>query len=160
VAVLGDGKLGALCVWTLRSAQLDVTWVGKHDEKLAIAGEGVTTCRLDRSEVLSRSFPVVIDATGSPSGLGNALRLGRPQGTVVLKTTVAGPHNMSLAPIVIDEVRLIGSRCGPFVPAIEALASGAIDVGPLIEAVCPLAEAEEAFRRAARPGARKIVLEN
>jgi threonine dehydrogenase-like Zn-dependent dehydrogenase len=159
VAVLGDGKLGALCVWTLKAAQLDVTWIGKHDEKLAIAGDGVTTCRLDRSEGLSKSFPVVIDATGSPSGLEAALLLVRPQGLVVLKTTVASPHNISLAPIVIDEVRLIGSRCGPFAPAIDALATGEIDVGPLIEAVYPLTEGEEAFRHAARPGARKVLME-
>ncbi len=158
LAVLGDGKLGALCTWVLRGAGADVTWVGKHNEKLALAGEGTKTCRLEEVGPLTRTFPIVVDATGSVSGLETAMRLVATRGTIVLKTTVAGPHTISLAPIVIDEFQVVGSRCGPFRPAIDALASGAIDVSPLIEKVYPLQKAEEAFAHAARPGTRKIVL--
>ena len=91
--------------------------------------------------------------------LPTALGLVHPCGTVVLKTTVAGNHDMSLAPVVIDEVRIIGSRCGPFPPAIAALASGAVDIRPLIAAEFPIEAAEEAFHAATRPGARKILLD-
>ena len=98
-------------------------------------------------------------ATGSSSGLPTALGLVRPCGTIVLKTTVAGRHDTSLAPIVIDEVRLVGSRCGPFPKAIAALAERRIDVRPLIGAVFTLEEAESAFRAAAQPGSRKVLIE-
>lgn len=158
VAVVGDGKLGLLCTWVARLQGAQVTLVGKHPEKLALAGAGVATALLAETSTLARSFDVVIDCTGSPSGLPSALALVRPCGTVVLKTTVAAPHEMSLAPIVIDEVRVIGSRCGPFPRAIEALRAREIDVLPLIGAEYSLDDAEEAFRAAAQPGARKVLL--
>ena len=101
---------------------------------------------------------MVVDCTGSAGGLETALKLVHPRGTVVLKTTVAGPHQTSLAPIVIDEVRVIGSRCGPFPKAIEALAAGRIDIRPLIAARFPLDRAEEAFAAAASKGARKVLM--
>ncbi len=100
----------------------------------------------------------MVEATGSPSGLPTALRLVRPCGTVVLKTTIAGTYAINLAPIVIDEIRVFGSRCGPFPPAIDALARRTIDVRPLIGAEFELDEAETAFEAAALPGARKIVV--
>ena len=93
-----------------------------------------------------------------PGGLEVALGLVKPCGTIVLKTTVAGPHATSLAPIVIDEVRVIGSRCGPFPKAIAALKTRAIDVRPLIGAVFSLDQAEEAFRAAGVPGAGKVLM--
>jgi threonine dehydrogenase-like Zn-dependent dehydrogenase len=158
MAVVGDGKLGLLCAWAARLAGAEVSLVGKHPEKLALAGGGITTHTVDQTARLGRDFDVVADCTGSPSGLESALGLVRPCGTLVLKTTVAGTHTLSLAPIVIDEVHLIGSRCGPFPPAIDALARRAIDVRPLIQAEFALAEAEAAFRAAAEPGARKIVI--
>jgi threonine dehydrogenase-like Zn-dependent dehydrogenase len=158
LAVLGDGKLGLLCTMAARGTGAEVHLVGKHDAKLALAGRGVATHRLEAADALARSFDVVIDATGSKTGLPTALRLVRPCGTVVLKTTVAGPYEIDLAPVVIDEVRLIGSRCGPFPRAIAALASGEVDVTGLIGRVFPLEEAEAAFQAAAEPGARKILL--
>jgi threonine dehydrogenase-like Zn-dependent dehydrogenase len=158
LAVLGDGKLGLLCAWATRLTGAEVHLIGKHDEKLARAGAGIETHRLADAESLNRGFDVVVEATGSPSGLSTALTLVKPCGTVVLKTTVAAPHQLSLAPIVIDEVRVIGSRCGPFPVAIQALADRRIDVRPLIEAVYPLVQAERAFEHAARPGVRKILL--
>jgi threonine dehydrogenase-like Zn-dependent dehydrogenase len=159
MAVLGDGKLGTLCAWVARLSGAEVHLVGKHPEKLALAGPNITTHLLADVAEMGRPFDVVADCTGSTTGLPTALSLVRPCGTVVLKTTVAGTYAANLAPIVIDEVRVIGSRCGPFSKAIEALAAGHIDVRPLIGGVYPLDQAEEAFRAAAVPGARKILIE-
>jgi threonine dehydrogenase-like Zn-dependent dehydrogenase len=158
LAVVGDGKLGLLCTWVAKLAGASVSLVGKHEQKLALAGAGVQAYQLSQAPGMGKSFDVVVDCTGSPSGLETALGLVRPCGTVVLKTTIAGPHQTSLAPIVIDEVRVVGSRCGPFPKAIAALAERRIDVRPLIGAEFPLDEAEAAFRAAAAPGARKIIL--
>ncbi len=158
LTVVGDGKLGMLCTWVARLLGARVSLVGKHPEKLAIAGEAIRPVLLDEAGVIARSQDVVVDCTGSKSGLETALRLVQPCGTVILKTTVAGEHSTSLAPIVIDEVRVIGSRCGPFSKAIMALESKAIDVRPLIGAEFPLDLAEDAFRAAAERGARKVIL--
>ena len=158
LAVVGDGKLGLLCAWVARGLGADVSLVGKHAEKMALAGDGIRPLRLDDAPKLARSQDVVIDCTGSTSGLVTALGLVTPRGTVVLKTTVAGPHEASLAPIVIDEVRVIGSRCGPFPEAIAALASRSIDVRPLIGAEFSLDQAEEAFRAAGEKGAKKVLM--
>ncbi len=156
VAVLGDGKLGLLCGWVARAEGGNVVLFGRHNEKLALAGPGIDV----RTEIGERPdrFPIVIEATGSPSGLKDAMRLVEPRGTIVLKTTMFEPHAVSLAPLVIDEIRLIGSRCGPFPRAIRSLVEGEVDVTPLIEAVFPLDQAEAAFAAAVRRGARKILL--
>src|SRR4051812_3816317 len=158
VAIVGDGKLGLLCAWATRLSGAEVSLVGKHPEKLDLAGARITTHTLDVARDLGRDFDVVADCTGSPSGLPTALGLVRPCGTVVLKTTVAGTYTIDLAPIVIDEIRLIGSRCGPFPPAIDALARRTIDVRPLIGAELDLNDAEAAFEAAATPGARKVLM--
>ena len=158
IAVLGDGKLGLLCAWVARLTGAQVHLVGKHPAKLALAGEVVQTHPLGDSG-FSRRFDVVADCTGSKTGLPTALRLVRPCGTVVLKTTVAGEFTIDLASVVIDEVRIVGSRCGPFPKAIEALASGRVDVRPLIGAVLPLDRAEEAFEMASAKGARKVLMD-
>jgi threonine dehydrogenase-like Zn-dependent dehydrogenase len=158
VAVVGDGKLGLLCTWVLRLTGAPTTLVGKHPEKLALAGADVATQTLDALPSLGRGFDVVVECTGSPTGLPTALKLVRPCGTVVLKTTVAGTYEIDLAPIVIDEVRVIGSRCGPFPRAIDALAGKQIDVRPLIGAEFALDDAEDAFRTASAKGAKKVIL--
>jgi threonine dehydrogenase-like Zn-dependent dehydrogenase len=158
LAILGDGKLGLLCAWATRLSGSSVTLIGKHAEKLALAGEGIATERLEQAGDLRRGFDVVVDATGSKDGLATALGLVRPRGTVVLKTTVAGSHEVDLAPIVIDEIRLLGSRCGSFPRAITALGAGLIDVRPLIEAEFSLDDADAAFAAANRRGARKVIL--
>jgi len=158
MAVVGDGKLGLLCAWAAHIAGARVSLIGKHRSKLALAGEGIATHNLDEAPRLARAFDVVADCSGSPTGLSTALGLVRPCGTVVLKTTIAGTHTLSLAPIVIDEVRLIGSRCGPFPRAIGALASREVDVRPLIGAEFPLGDADAAFSAASEKGARKVLL--
>ncbi len=121
-------------------------------------GEGIRPILLAEAGSIARSQDVVVDCTGSTTGLATALGLVRPCGTVVLKTTVAGEHATSLAPIVIDEVRVIGSRCGPFPRRSPRSQSRAIDVRPLIGAEFPLDRAEEAFHAAAARGARKVLI--
>jgi threonine dehydrogenase-like Zn-dependent dehydrogenase len=158
LAELGDGKLGLLCASVAQLTAAQVTLIGKHQEKLALAPPGVRTSLIDELASHSRAFDVVVDCTGSRTGLASALGLVRPRGTVVLKTTIAGPHEINLAPIVIDEIRVIGSRCGPFPKAIAALARREVDVTRLIEAEFRLADVESAFAAAALPGAKKVIV--
>ena len=156
--VLGDGKLGSLCALALAEQGCAVTLVGKHLDKLdKVAGRVQTVLHKDL-EQLPSDFPLVVEATGSPSGLPEALARVRPRGTIVLKTTVAAPHQADLSPIVINELSVLGSRCGRFAPALQALAEHRIDPSLLIEETFPLEHALEAFRQAERRGAGKILL--
>ncbi len=157
--VLGDGKLGALCALALADRGCAVTLLGKHPQKLAKIPHSVQTVALDQADSLPNDFPLVVEATGSPSGLPEAIRRVRPKGTIILKTTVAAPHNLDLSPIVINEIALLGSRCGRFAPALEALATGRIDPSFLIQETLPLERACEAFALAETPGAGKILLQ-
>jgi threonine dehydrogenase-like Zn-dependent dehydrogenase len=136
-----------------------VTLVGKHPEKLKLAKRaGVRTALLD--DWKPKLFDIVVEATGSTSGLEAAIAAVRPRGTLVLKSTIAGEHTLSLAPLVINEVTLVGSRCGVFPPALDALAQRKISVTPLIEKAYPLADGIDAVARAGERGARKILLKN
>lgn len=159
VAVVGDGKLGLLVVMALRARGIPVTAIGRHPRKLAlVAGPGVHP--LTAADPLpSARFDVVVEATGSPGGLRLALSLVRPRGTVVLKSTVHGTVELPTAALVVDEIHLVGSRCGPFPVALAAMADGSVDPRPLVEARYPLAEAEAALAHAQRPGALKVLLE-
>src|SRR5688572_4894612 len=157
VLVLGDGKLGSLCAQAVRLTGAKVTVIGKHADKLSLIKKaGVRTLPL--ADWQPRLFDVVVEATGSASGLELALTAVRPRGTLILKSTVAGNHQVSLAPIVINEINLVGSRCGPFPDALNALAQKQVSVTPLIEAVYSLNDGVAAFEHAARRGARKILL--
>jgi threonine dehydrogenase-like Zn-dependent dehydrogenase len=159
IVILGDGRLGNLCAQVLASVSDDVTVVGKHPEKLGLlASTGIATALLS-DPPLERGADIVVDCTGSPTGLPTALRLVRPRGTIVLKTTVAGEQTMAWAPMVIDEVTLIGSRCGPFDQAIAALAQGRVDVRPLISDRFPLTEGVRALTRAQEKGVLKVLLD-
>jgi threonine dehydrogenase-like Zn-dependent dehydrogenase len=155
--VLGDGKLGNLCAQVLRLTGASVTALGKHEDKLKlIKRAGVRTILLNDWQ--PRLFDVVVEATGSPSGLELALSAVRPRGTLVLKSTIAGNHDVSLAPLVINEITVIGSRCGLFPPALEALESKSVAVTPLIEKVYSLSDGIEAVTNATKQGARKFLL--
>jgi threonine dehydrogenase-like Zn-dependent dehydrogenase len=156
--VLGDGKLGYLVAQVLKLAGCQVTVRGKYREKLHLFERLGISVELVGERPLRPEYPVVVDCTGSSLGLQDALQAVRPRGTIVLKTTVAGSSGPNLAPVVVHEVQLLGSRCGPFPTALEALRTRQIDVEPLIEEVYSLSRAEEALERAARPGARKILL--
>jgi len=157
VLILGDGKLGNLCAQVLRLTGARVTALGKHEEKLKIIKRaGVRTVLL--KDWKPRLFDVVIEVTGSESGLQLAISAVRPRGTLVLKSTIAGEHHVSVAPLVINEITVIGSRCGPFAPALEALEERTVSVTPLIEKVYPLSYAVDAVSHAERGGTRKILL--
>ncbi len=159
VVVLGAGRLGNLCAQALAAAGCRVRVVGKHGEKLSILDRmGIATSRLDETSP-DRLADIVVDATGSASGLPTALGFVRPRGTVVLKTTIAGDQRLALAPIVIDEVTVVGSRCGPLAKALEALVDGTFDVTPLVGDVYDLEDAVEALQRAGSDrGVVKLVL--
>jgi len=157
VVILGDGKLGQLCAQVLYLAGARMTVVGKHLDKLAILGKlGLHTVLLADWQL--RKADLVVEATGSTAGLSLAIEAVRPRGTLVLKSTVAMPHSLSLAPLVINEVTVVGSRCGQFAPALQALKQRSVSVLPLIEQVYPLAEGLAAVERAAQSGARKVLL--
>jgi len=157
VVVLGDGKLGLLCAQVLHSTGARVCVVGKHPHKLRLLDQlGISTAVL--SDWQPRPADVVVEATGSTTGLQLAMTILRPRGTLVLKSTVATAHALSLAPLVINEITVIGSRCGRFPPALHALAHQRVAVVPLIDRVYPLAEGLDAVAHAARPGTRKILL--
>jgi threonine dehydrogenase-like Zn-dependent dehydrogenase len=159
VVVLGDGRLGNLCAQVLARIVDRVTVVGKHPEKLAVLDAlGIETCLLaDRPN--GRMADVVVECTGSSSGLPLALELVRPRGTVVLKTTIAGEQTLSLAPVVVDEVTIVGSRCGPFDRALDALAAGLVQVQPLISERFDLSDGVRAMTRAAAPDVLKVLLQ-
>jgi threonine dehydrogenase-like Zn-dependent dehydrogenase len=159
VVVLGDGRLGNLCAQVLAGLSDDVLVVGKHVEKLALLRElGIRTALL-RDVSADRGADIVVDATGSDTGLPTALTLVRPRGTIVLKTTVAGSQTLAWAPFVIDEVTLVGSRCGPFDRALAALASGQVKVDRLISNRFDLAKGVDALEHARTRPVLKVLLD-
>ena len=156
--VLGDGKLGILVALVLRLSGAPVSLAGRHGSKLSIAAaQGVTIVSLDDG-MATRAYDVVVEATGSAEGFRTALRAVKPRGKVILKSTAAEAEPMNLAPLVIDEITVVGSRCGPFRAALRALSGKRIDVRPLISARYPLARAEEGFVWAREPGVVKVIL--
>ena len=159
VVVLGDGRLGNLCAQVLATLSDRVLVVGKHPAKLALLDTiGIETALL--SDTLpERAADVVVDCTGSESGLPTALRLVRPRGTIVLKTTVAGTQTLAWAPFVIDEITLVGSRCGPFDQALAALEQGRVDVRPLISERLSLSDGLAALERAQAKGVLKVLID-
>jgi threonine dehydrogenase-like Zn-dependent dehydrogenase len=159
VVVLGDGRLGNLCAQVLAGLSNHVLVVGKHDSKLALLrAKGIATARLGDA-LDPRSADFVVDCTGSATGLPTALTLVRPRGTIVLKTTVAGSQELAWAPFVIDEVTLVGSRCGPFDRAIKGLERGEVDVRPLLADRFDLSDGIRALSRAQEPGVLKVLLD-
>jgi threonine dehydrogenase-like Zn-dependent dehydrogenase len=154
--VLGGGKLGPLVAQVLAADGYDVVLVARHVEALGwLSRRGV---RVVGTDIDLPRCGLVVDATGSREGLQRAIALAAPRGTLVLKTTVAGNHDVDLSPIVINELHVLGSRCGRFAPAIELLRTDAVDVAPLVTDRYSLSRVEEAFTRAAAPGVRKILV--
>src|ERR1700730_11149687 len=158
--VLGDGKLAQLIARVLRTAGLRVVMIGKHTGKLRLARLAeIKTTRLDsNASRRENAFTLVIEATGSPSGLATAQQITAPRGTLVLKSTFHGPANVETWPIVVKEITVVGSRCGPFHPALALLRSGRVDPRPLISRVFALKDAAEAIRYAQQPGVMKVLL--
>lgn len=156
--VIGDGKLGLLAAQVLHLTGARVLAVGKHASKLAILDKrGIATTLLDAWP--KKKADLVVEATGSPKGFEAALLATRPRGTLVLKTTAAERAPVDLARIVVDEIRVVGSRCGSFAPALRALAAGSVDVLPLVGARVPLRDAARALAEAAKPGMLKVLID-
>jgi threonine dehydrogenase-like Zn-dependent dehydrogenase len=151
-AVMGDGRMGLLIAQVLAAKGTPVQLFGKHDERLAVARDlGIEARRAPGPAPPARDrFDVVVEATGATDGLARALEMVRPRGTVVLKSTVHDRVAMSTWPIVVDEITIVGSRCGPFPPAIGLLAAGAVKVAHLVTRVTVLDEFERAFQEAER----------
>lgn len=163
VAVIGDGKLGLLAARVLSAEGAEVVVAGRHAEKLELVqGPRVRTMM---TEELVRTasdpeakFPVVVEASGRAEGIRSALEVVRPRGVIVQKTTVAGTSELDLSRVVVDEITIVGSRCGPFEPAIRAIAEGRVRVLDLVSKVFPLAEGPAAVEYAMRPGVLKVLL--
>jgi threonine dehydrogenase-like Zn-dependent dehydrogenase len=159
IAVIGDGKLGQLIARVLAGASSHLILIGKHDPKLQLArAAAVEAVHVASLEAGTAAFDVVVEASGSPSGLTLAQQLVRPRGTIVLKSTFHGQSEIDASAIVVNEVTLVGSRCGRFAPALEALASGKVDVEPLIEREYALEDGIAAMIEAASPGMLKVLL--
>jgi len=158
--VLGDGKLAQLIARVLRAAGLRVVMIGKHTSKLRLARLAGVETPQPGSRVSPRadSFTLVVEATGSPSGLALAQQITAPRGTLVLKSTFHGVSPVETWPLVVKEITAIGSRCGPFPPALRLLRSGRVDPRPLISRVFALKNAAKAILYAQRPGVMKVLL--
>jgi alcohol dehydrogenase len=160
VVVLGDGKLGLLVAQVLALAGCDLLAVGRHLEKLASLERLGIPVRLSSAaaDLDAGCADVVVDCTGRAEGFAGARRLVRPRGRLVLKSTFHGDNQVNLTSLVVDEVTLMGSRCGPFAPALRLLARGLVDVEALIDSEYPLEQGLEAFERAATAGVLKVLV--
>ncbi len=158
VIVLGDGKLGIITALALNACDLDVTLVGKHEEKLSLAkAQGVKTKLLNDLKI-EKKYDFVVEATGSITGFETSLALTKPRGVLVLKSTIAASKEINLAPVVIDEITILGSRCGQFAPAMRMLESKRIDVNPLISDIFPIDKSIEAFERNKEKSSVKVLV--
>jgi threonine dehydrogenase-like Zn-dependent dehydrogenase len=162
-AVLGDGKLAQLIALVLRTVVPQVILYGKHQSKLALArSAGIKTRKVrgDASDLkrVEERYGFLVEATGSPSGLRLAQQMAEPRGTLVLKSTFHGAASLEIWPMVVKELTVVGSRCGPFRKAMALLRSGKVGPGPLITRTLPMSEAPQAIRFAQKPGVMKVLL--
>jgi len=161
VAVIGDGKLGLLCAFSLASEAKSLVLIGKHANKLAHAGmngRDIETIELKDGGKLPTGFDVVVEASGSESGFGTALDIVRPRGKLVLKSTFHGTPSWQASRVVVDEITIVGSRCGRFQPAIDLLSSKKVKVDDLISEELPLSDGVKAMEVAANKGVLKVLL--
>ena len=159
VAVIGDGKLGLLCAQVVATTGAPVTLIGKHQSKLLIAARrGIETITVDQARARTREFDVLVEASGSATGFDLALDLLHPRGVLVLKSTFHGATEFSAARIVVDEISVIGSRCGRFSSALKLLKTKAVELESLISEEFALADGLRAIARASQPGVLKVLL--
>jgi threonine dehydrogenase-like Zn-dependent dehydrogenase len=160
VAVIGDGKLGLLCAQVMALTEATVLLIGKHPSKMELAARrGVETVSADEARArLTRSLDVVVEASGAAAGFALALDILRPRGTLVLKSTFHGATAFDAARIVVEEISVVGSRCGRFAPALDLLRRNAVDVESLISEEYPLADGTRAIERATERGVLKVLL--
>jgi threonine dehydrogenase-like Zn-dependent dehydrogenase len=159
VLILGDGRLAAMVAQVLSPGTARLAVLGRNSRKLsALRKLGIRTHGPRAAKSLLRSQDIVIECTGSPLGLPLAAKLAKPRGRVVLKSTFHGNLEWNPAPLVVDEITVVGSRCGPFEPALSLLRKGTVKVLPFLSAVYPFERWEAAFRAARRPGAFKVLI--
>ncbi len=158
VAVVGDGKLGQLIAWVLRLTGCRLTVYGKSEQKLCLLEPLGIETTLSESP-MNEKYDVVVEASGSPSGFAQALKLVKPRGLFILKSTMHEATSVNTAPLVMNEIHLIGSRCGRFEPAIRLMENRLIDVKPLISGIYPFENALEAFEQAEKPATLKVLLD-
>jgi len=157
ICVIGDGKLGLLISWTLNLVSPDVTLIGKHPEKLALAEAKGVRCFIGE-QYLNRRFDIVVESSGSASGWERAMSLAKPRGVIVLKSTYAGTLNVDLAPVVINELTIVGSRCGRFAPALAVLEKKLIDPTVMITGQFNVTDYQQAFSLAQEPHSLKVLI--
>ena len=158
VAVLGDGKLGLLIAQVLRAQEMEVHLYGRHRQKMRIAERAGVETILAGKKTPSSAYDWVIEATGSSEGLREAIRMARPRGTVFMKSTVHRPVAIDAAPVIVNEITLVGSRCGRFEPALNLLQFRRVNVTDMISETLPLSQARRAFALAAKRGVLKVLL--
>ncbi len=159
VAVIGDGKLGNLCAQSLSLKSDNLFFIGKHQSKLDLVKDrNIETVLLENAAKLSRSFDVVVEASGSESGFATALDLLKPRGKLVLKSTFSGKTHLEMWRVVVEEITIVGSRCGRFQPALDLLKSNSIDVESLISEELSLSEGVKAMHQAEQKGVMKVIL--
>lgn len=158
VAIVGDGRLSQLICSVLKTTCQDITCFGRHQNKLDRLEKLGIKPKIGINSDDEFTFDLVVEATGSNSGFLDSMKLVKPKGTVILKSTIASKENLDLTPAVVNEITLVGSRCGPFRPAINALASGIISVDDMIESEFPLEKFQEAFEDAKKSNMLKVVL--
>ena len=158
VAVVGDGRLAQMICQVLKLSCPDITCFGRHKSKLSHLErfEIPTKIGIDDSDL--QVYDLVVEATGSNSGFADTMKLVKPRGTVVLKSTIASRENLDLTPTIINEVTLVGSRCGLFKPAIDALATGIVSVDSMVDSTFPLEKFSEAIQHAKKPDTLKVFL--
>ncbi len=158
VLLIGAGRLGQLVAQVLQNTGCQLDVVIRHlNQHALLARRNITT--LTEPAIGEKKYDLVVEATGTPQGFTLARKCVRPRGTIVLKSTYQGSQEVNFSSIVVDELSLVGSRCGPFEPALNLLAAGKVDPSPLIEAVYPIEQGLAAFEHAARPGVLKILLQ-
>ncbi len=159
VAIIGDGKLGNLCAQSLALKSRNVSLIGKHKEKLSLVEKrNIETVLLENAKNSSRDFDTVVEASGSESGFNLALDLLKPRGKLILKSTFHGETKWQAWRVVVDEITIVGSRCGRFAPALELLKNKKIDVESLISEELSLSQGVKAIKRAEQKGAMKVLL--
>ncbi len=158
VAVLGDGKLGLLVSQVLQAKGARVHLFGRHKDKMRLVEPAGVTTEIVPKKLPVAAWPFVVDATGSSEGLRAAVSMCVPRGTVIMKSTVHGLVSIDTAPAIVNEITLVGSRCGRFEAALPLLSSGKIQVGAMISEEFPLDRAPEAFATAAKKGVLKVLL--
>lgn len=158
IAVVGDGRLAHLIIRVLKLSCPNIICFGRHENKLARLQKLGIKSNIGIDSSHEKAFDLVVEATGNNSGFVDSMKLIKPRGTVILKSTIASRENLDLTPTVVNEITLIGSRCGTFRPAIEALATGMISVDDLIDSTYPLEKFQEAIEHAKKPDTLKVLL--